>query len=838
MNEKKNPELLAPAGSWAALEAAVNSGAGAVYLGGTNFGARAFADNFDRDAIERAVQFAHLRMVRIYVTVNTLVDDSEMKDLASYLVFLSNAGVDGIIVQDMGVIRLARRIVPELPLHASTQMTVTSSAGVRFAAANGMCRVVPARELSLAELKDIVKQGVEIESFIHGALCVCCSGQCLMSSLIGGRSGNRGSCAQPCRMAYALVDADGNNVLNGRGVGSYLLSPKDMNTLDVLPRLIENGVCSFKIEGRMKRPEYVATVVGAYRRAIDSYCKEQYGVSYSDRRDVEQIFNRGFTTAYLTSRPGKTMMSPLRPDNRGVKIGSVVKVDAARHEAFVQLEGTLRVGDGVEFSSQKGESFGTTVTKLSVNGAAAEFVPRGSTVAVAVPRGVRVGMTAFKTLDAELMAKTARFFGERSLRRIPVEITVTARLGEPLELTICDGQGRSGSAKTAVKAEKALNRPLDEASVRRQVDRLGTTAYSLDRLVTRLDENVIVPASEINEARRQACRALDEARLNSFASAKRVHVNESDCLCALYETESVRNERPANGRPDLTVWVDTLEKAEAALRGGADWLIFGGDRFSTKDRSWQDYERALEMACGKGKKCAFSTSRIIKESDEKTLIEILKTFDAAAPDAWYIHNLSAWQLARENGTNVPLWADTSLNVFNSQSLSFWEENGADGVVLSVELNMSQVERLARKKILPVECLVHGPIEMMVSEYCAAGSWLGGVDKGACAFGCRKDLFLTDRTGARFPLKGDQHCRMHVLNSRELCMIGYLGRFAKACVSRVRIDARMMSKENVELVARAYKNALAGRRYDLPDGLYTHGHYFRGVTKKIVTDRAE
>ncbi|MBP5211495.1 MAG: U32 family peptidase, partial [Pyramidobacter sp.] len=234
----------------------------------------------------------------------------------------------------------------------------------------------------------------------------------------------------------------------------------------------------------------------------------------------------------------------------------------------------------------------------------------------------------------------------------------------------------------------------------------------------------------------------------------------------------------------------------------------------------------------------FSTPRIVKEKDERALSELLKSFSSAAPDVLYVHNLSAWQLARERDVNVPLWADMSLNVFNSQSLAFWKENGASGAVLSIELNMGQVERLAGKGILPVECLVHGPIEMMVSEYCASGSWLGGIDKGACAFGCRKDLFLADRTGALFPLKGDQHCRMHVLNSRELCMIESLQRFTKAGVARVRIDARAMNPDNAENVTRAYKTALAGRSYDLPDGLYTHGHYFRGVTKKVVTDRAE
>ena len=273
---KKEIELLAPAGTWEALEAAVNAGANAIYLGGKAFGARAYADNFGREELAKAVYFCHMHHVRLYITVNTLIDDKELQELAEYLLFLNNVGVDGIIVQDLGVIRLARKLVPELPLHASTQMTVTNSAGVVFAGKNGIVRVVPARELSLADLKAASAAGLEIEAFIHGALCVCYSGQCLMSSLIGGRSGNRGRCAQPCRLPYTLVNAQGKNLLERQEAGQYLLSPKDLNTLSVLPQMIESGVFSYKIEGRMKRPEYVAVVVDAYRRAMGSYLAGAY----------------------------------------------------------------------------------------------------------------------------------------------------------------------------------------------------------------------------------------------------------------------------------------------------------------------------------------------------------------------------------------------------------------------------------------------------------------------------------------------------------------------------------------------------------------------------------
>ena len=414
--KQKYIELLAPAGSWEALEAAVNAGADAVYMGGKAFGARAYASNFDKEEMTKAVYFAHMHRVRLYITVNTLVDDSELAELADYLLFLNNVGVDGIIVQDLGIIRLARQIVPELPLHASTQMTITNSSGVDFAVAAGMERSVLARELSLKEIEAACSRGTEIETFIHGALCVCYSGQCLMSSLIGGRSGNRGRCAQPCRLPYKLLNAKGEDMLEGKDAGQYLLSPKDMNTLAILPQLIEAGVVSYKIEGRMKRPEYVAVVVDAYRRAIDSYKAGNYHVPAEDLANIEQIFNRDFTTAYLTHRPGKEMMSDRRPNNRGVLVGRVTKLDKQHNKATVKLDKELHLGDGLEFWVSVGGRVGTTVTEMLKGGASVEVAHPGEQVTIDVPKGVRLNDRVFRTLDSGLMAYACLLYTSPSPR--------------------------------------------------------------------------------------------------------------------------------------------------------------------------------------------------------------------------------------------------------------------------------------------------------------------------------------------------------------------------------------------------------------------------------------
>ena len=821
-------ELLAPAGTWEALEAAVNAGANAVYLGGKAFGARAYASNFDRDEMEKAVYFCHMHHVRLYVTVNTLVDDKELPELEDYLVFLHNAGVDGIIVQDMGVIRAAQQIVPGLPLHASTQMTVTNSAGVKFAGEYGIVRVVPARELSLSDLDKACATGLEIEAFIHGALCVCYSGQCLMSSLIGGRSGNRGRCAQPCRLPYTLVDKNGKDLLAGKDAGQYLLSPKDLNTLQVLPLMIEAGVVSYKIEGRMKRPEYVAVVVDAYRRAMDSYKAGHYEVPQKDLDNIEQIFNRDFTTAYLEKHQGRLMMSDRRPNNRGVLIGRVQKLNNDHTKAVVKLEKALHTGDGLEFWVKVGGRVGTTVNTMRVNGRIVETAEAGTLAEIDVPRGVRLNDRVFRTLDSELMAYAGQFYGEKNKKRIPVTAAVTARMGSPLQVILTDPEGNTGCGVTDFIAEPARKHALDEAAVRKQIDRMGTTEYMLAALETEIDEGVMVPMSEINEARRKACEALDDARLEAFAPARPKVKNQNTMRRWLAELERTQNHEQIK-TSQLTVWVDTVDKVKAALEAGADWILFGGDRYSSRDVTFTDYETAVKLTKETGRHIAFATPRIVKEGQLAFFSKFLQQAEACGIDLLYVHNSGIWQLAKELELKTPLWADMSLNTYNTQSLQFWKEAGAAGATLSVELNMGQLAHLARVSPLPLECLVQGPIEMMVSEYCAGGSFLGHLDKGACTFQCKDEIYLHDRKDANFRLAGDQFCRMHVLNSQDLSVLGGLQELRAMGIARLRIDGRTYSPEQVRGLVKKYRETLnfSGETVENLPGT-TRGHYYRGV----------
>lgn len=824
-------ELLAPAGSREALVAAVENGANAIYLAGNAFGARAYASNFDREALREAIHFAHLRKVAIHVTVNTIVADEEMGPLRDYLRFLYEAGADAVLVQDLGVARVAHETVPDLPLHASTQMSVSSLEGVWALAELGFTRVVLARELSLKEIRHICAHApVEIETFMHGALCVCYSGQCLMSSMIGGRSGNRGRCAQPCRLPYTLVDEKGQDVL-GDKAGSYLLSPRDLSTIDVIPDLIEAGVSSLKIEGRMKRPEYVATVVRTYREAIDTYyAGKGYAVTQEERDDLAQIFNRDFTTAYLEGRPGKAMMSDRRPNNRGLLIGRVTAYDWDRRIVTVKLSGRLGLGDQVDFWVKVGGRVTATISALTdAKGRAVEEGKAGDTVSFAIPSAVRDHDRVFKVYDARLMERAKETYTSGApVRRIPVAIEVRAAIGEPLTVTLCDAEGHRGEGRTDFIGESARKRPLFEEIIRKQVSRLGTSVYEMKSLTCDIAGEVMVPMSEINEARRKAVEALDALRLKEIeARPARPEPKFTDRIA-----------RPTPKKAHFLVAVDTLGKAEAALAAGADGILFGGESYEHRVIAPEEYERAWQMAREAGARIDFNTPRIVHDGQQKHVERLLAAFAAFPPDAVHVHNIAMLALVRRL-TDFAIHADYSLISYNKQTLAFLKDYGASGATLSPELTAKEIRQLAKESPLPLTCIVHGRLELMVSNYCVTGSFLGGCGEGPCTQPCTRGHFaLKDRKDALFPLAMDQFCHMHVLNSKVLSMMPHAMKFRAAGIETMQIEAKAMGEKEIAAIVKAYRKAMAFPEEPAEAQLswiheqegkdITRGHYFRGV----------
>ncbi|MEW6173178.1 MAG: DUF3656 domain-containing protein [Bacillota bacterium] len=834
-------ELLAPAGSREALVAAVQNGADAVYLGGRNFNARRQAPNFNPPELERAVAYAHIRGVKVYVTINTIVADTEMEEAARFLRFIYEAGADAAIVQDIGLLRLARAVVPELALHASTQMTIHNSTGAALIKKAGVTRVILARELSLKEIATVKKEtGMEVEVFVHGALCVCYSGQCLMSSFIGGRSGNRGMCAQPCRLSYALADDRGNTLVEPGVTGEFILSTRDLNFSRHLPDLAAAGVDALKIEGRMRRPEYVATVVRIYRKLIDRLAEGRFFVEPEEERALAQIFNRGFSSGYLFGRPGRDLMNYRRPNNRGVFLGRVVAYDRTRRLAEIKLTLPLQVGDVIEFWVTDGGRVEVEVRELLMNGQAVPFADAPASVQVAAAGRIRSGDRVFKTVDAGLIREAqGSCTTARENKKIPLRFDVVLSKGKPVKIYVEDPEGNHGEGFTETPAQPAGNRPLTPGAVREQLERLGNTPFYLKELSGTITEGLFVPLRELNAARRAALAALEERRSRTPVKlTERVFSERINKAFFIMPAEK-------GEKPYLAVSCGDLTAVEAALRAGADRIYFGGENFS--GRPVLPFEDIITEAVRRASACKrdffLLTPRISKDPELKGILEFIST-DGNGISGVVAGNLGLIAAVRNN-TRLPVWTDYYLNVFNLQSTAFLRELGVAGVTLSPELNLSRVAKLAFDCPLPVEVMVHGLLPLMVSEYCVVGSVLGKAGHGkVCAAVCRgKGFALRDRLGTLFPVVTDDACRMHILNSRELVMLAHLRALAGAGVAGLRIEARTRDAAYVFRVTKTYRKALdavsAGVVIDLEKmeqeltagKSFTRGHYFREADVK-------
>ena len=826
-------ELLAPAGSKESFFAAVENGANAVYLAGKMFGARAYASNFDNDALAELIRYAHLRDVQVHVAVNTMIDSDEFPKLKSYLQFLYEAEADAVLLQDLGAVKLARDTVPNLPLHASTQMTVHHISGVQALEELGFSRVVLSRELSLEEIRAICKKSrIEIECFVHGALCVCYSGQCLMSSMIGGRSGNRGRCAQPCRLPYTLVDHRGRDVL-GKAAGDFLLSPRDLNTIDLIPQLMDAGVDSLKIEGRMKRPEYVATIVNVYRKAIDGHINiKKPPIDTEDRDRLAQVFNRDFTTAYLERRPGKYMMSDRRPNNHGLHIGRVTAHLRKTGMVTVKLTRPLSIGDQVSFEGTGDEYAGTDINALYTSrGKKIKCAPAGATVSFEISGKVHIDDDVFKVYDKVLTETARHSYGEDVRNKIHVYAYVEARIGKPLLLMLTDDRGNTVQAETGYRAEPAKNRPLTEEIVRKQLCRLGTTAFAINQIESCIDNNLMMPVSELNNVRREAIAALEQKRIMSFKEAR----------CGVRKETQVHISIIAPPPPKpapLMVAVDHIAALKVAVDAGADGILYGGENYDGIHLHDEDYREAWNCAKNRGVRIDFNLPRIVRAAEEPDIIRLLASFRAYPPDALHVHHIGMAYLARDY-VSCPLHADFSMISYNPMTTEFLHGYGFSEATLSPELNANRISHMVRHSVLPLTVLAHGRLPLMISEYCILGSFLGGVDSGTCSHPCRKEkYFLRDRKGIGFPIETDQFCRMHICNSKTLSLLPYAAQLMRSGISCIRIEARGMETDELRKTISAYKKAL---QMQIPPGAderrilrmqegdnITRGHYSRGV----------
>ena len=501
----KKIELLAPAGNMNALKASVMAGCDAVYLGGVNFGARAFSKNFDNDEIIEAINYCHLYGVKVYVTVNTLIYENEVDTFLEYIEFLHKNNVDAVIIQDFGMFDLVRKTFPNLEIHASTQMHIHNLDGTLLMEKLGMKRVVLARETSIDEIKYIKENSnIELEVFVHGALCISYSGQCLMSSLIGGRSGNRGACAGSCRLKYDVIDEDGNKL----NKGAYPLSTKDLNSLQFVSQLIDAGVSSLKIEGRMKSPEYVYMVVSLYRKAIDSYYENGHvNIDDDELLKLKKIFNRNFTKGFLFNTNNNDLINGYRPNHMGVPVGKIVGYK--KGIANIKLNDNISIGSGLRVIGKKND-VGIIVNDFYINNKLVKEASCGDIISIKVNSDVFVGDTVVITMDKSLSDDINNIISN-SLRKVKINGKFYGHIGDKMSLTISDGNNKVCVYGNIV--DKSMNRPVDKNMICDKLNKLGDTVYKFDNLEIDIDNDIFIPIKDINELRRDAVNRLNELRL-------------------------------------------------------------------------------------------------------------------------------------------------------------------------------------------------------------------------------------------------------------------------------------------------------------------------------------
>ena len=806
-------ELLAPAGTMENFMAALESGADAIYLGGKVFNARAHAANFGIDELREAVRLAHILDVSVYVTVNILIGDTELKDLEQYIKDLDSIGVDAIIVQDLAVAEIAKRVAPNIHLHGSTQMTAATLDAVRFYESLGFTRVVLARELSLKEIQHICKHcKAEIEVFVHGALCVCYSGQCLMSSFIGGRSGNRGACAQPCRLPYELLDSKGESVLPKHE--AYLLSPKDLNYSEHMNELVAAGVTSFKVEGRMKKVSYVRQVIGTYREILD-----EASIHENQRKALASGFNRGFSTAYLEDTVGRQMMTVVAPNHQGKPIGESY---TKKGEVYLSLTEPIEQGSLVKILQSNGsvtyytvDDEWTCVSDTLYKGRPAEGLAVGQLYLASTPKNTKSrGLQEFTRKYDMSVYLSVGSNGETNYTEL------TAILDSGLSVTVTNEYVPAIANKVPTSLEK----------VTEQLGRLGNTLFRLS-YVDIPDGPYMWPASVLNALRRDAVTALETALITH-------HVESWQALQVTGDVDydfKAQHELSYDTCPMISARVDEIEGVKAAISGGAQKIVFGGDRLSRIPYALSIYDEVARLCAQSDVICTFATPRVVKDDEVEAYKHTLEAIVQARPDSISIHVPQALLWLRELGYTGAIEADTGLNIFNTPTLHFWEQLHISCVNPSQELTLKQITELAKHSHVPIETMIHGYTEMMISEYCAIASFVGTGSKVNCPMPCVKESYsLKDRKGEIFPIRTDPYCRMHIMNSHEIDMRAYVPMLLQKGISILRVDGRHMKPSYVKDIVSQYVGIATGtmeappKKIDSQGESITRGHYFRGI----------
>ena len=797
------PELLSPAGDRTCLLAAVENGADAVYFGLQRHNARIRATNFDGAELIEIMALLHRRGVRGYATLNTLVFPGELGDVEATVRELVAAGVDAVIIQDLGLARLIRAICPELEMHASTQMSVTGEEGIRLAAELGCSRVILARELSLDEIRKVRSQSeLPVEVFVHGALCVAYSGQCLTSEALGGRSANRGECAQACRMPYEIV-CDGQTVDLGKT--QYLLSPQDLAAYDLIPRLIELGVASLKIEGRLKSPEYVANITRHYRQAIDAaWAGEPVAFTPRDVEEMQLSFSRGFSHGFLDGNDHKVLVRGDYAKKRGIFVG---RLDAVGGQGVrLSCATAVKPGDGLVFDGDE------TAGVPEQGGRVYEVMPGpAGRVELRFGRGavdlalLHPGQGVWKTDDPELTARLRRSYEGPPSRLVDLDLDVLAAVGEPIQVEARTQAGHRTSARSPEPLAPARAQAADEGLLRDQLGRLGGTVYRLRDLKATISGAPMIPRSLLNQLRREIVARLDE--LAATAPPRTVAAGPAlPALLAPLQEERQRQRHQADGQPsarqpELSALCRRTEQIEAAAAAG----------ITTIYADYQDikgYAEAVAAARRGGAALFLATPRIEKPFEANLFRYLAKQ----GADGILVRNAGGVSFCAER--SIPFVADFSLNAANPLTVELFKSKGAARVTASYDLNAGQLVDLIDS--VPsdwLEVVIHQRIPMFHMEHCVYCAFLSpGNDSSNCGRPCdHHDVKLRDRVGVEHPLKADVGCRNTLFNAVPQSAAEYLPRLLTRAARHLRIEFLDDDASSVTRILGLYQEALAGQR---------------------------
>ncbi len=747
----KKPEILAPAGSIESLIGAINAGANAVYLAGKRFGARAYANNFDETSLIEMIHYAHERGVFVYVAINTVIFDDEIEDLLNYADMLAVHQVDAFIMQDLGMIDLFVKRYPDVDIHVSTQANTHTIDQVLWLKSRGVKRIVMARETSIDVIKKIKKHvDIEIEVFIHGALCVSYSGQCLMSSMIGGRSGNRGECAQPCRLPYVLYKE--NQKISD---SSYLLSTKDLMTLDHMGELIDANIDSLKIEGRMRKPEYVVQTVLSYRKVLDATWHKKMISLDEDILKLKQVFNREYTKGYLFDEEPNQINQNFRPNHMGIQVGEVIEM--RDHKATIKLTDRLSVNDGYRIVGKK--DVGNIVSRILMGNNLVKTAEPGSIIKLDLQEDVFVGSVVLKTLDESLEDSLKKYL-EPDYKLIPIKGKVIAFVDQPLCFEITD-EIHQVSVTSDDVLTRAKNAPLSKEKLADQMSKFGGTPYFITNIDIDTDESCFLPIAHLNDLRRKAVEEL--SRLRTQRQPRQIHPQTQTSIPDISHDQGL-----------WAVKVRTPEQYEAAKQKHVP-IIYVEDILDVQDSSIIPVKKRIQTYASSIK--------------EKALVQEMGLLYA--------------------NQGHELITDEALNITNSYSIHLLHQQGAKRITLSPEVSKQRIMQLyqtfeSQFGYQPnLELVVYGREELMITKYCPIAKTYK--TKPDCHLCEKKQYYLEDRIGLRFPLINDGHCNLRLLHSKPLNLFSYLYEMIELPLT-FRLNFTIETKEEVDNIIEQFQKA--------------------------------